>query len=269
MEEVWKPIKDYVGQYEVSNLGRIKSLPRTSTYKDGRCKNIKEKILKPYKNKQGHLYVNLCKNGIAKRYFVHRLVGFAFVDGWFEGAFIDHIDTNPLNNCAWNLRWVTHTENMNNPLTKKHLSECKIGEKNHNSIKVVQLSLNGELIKIWDSMDRAESEGYNSVGISNCCHNVKKTSKGFRWIFYEDYINMTEEDIENKIKEDMSHKLSVKVVQLNKDTNELIKIWDSMMDAHRTGFFNVAHISSCCLKRRKSHKGFKWMYYDEWFETID
>lgn len=269
MKEIWKPIENYIGEYEISNLGRVRSLSRTIIYKDGREKNIEEKILKPYKNNQGYLYVNLSKNSIIERCYIHRLVGFAFVDGWFEGASIDHIDTNPLNNCAWNLKWVTHTENMNNPLTKKHLSECRIGENNHNSIKVAQLSLDGELIKIWDSMGMAENEGYNSVGISKCCRNIKKTSKGFRWMLYEDYINMTEEDIENKIKEDNIHKLSVKVVQLNKNTNELIEIWDSMMDAHRTGIYDVRHISNCCKGNRKTHKGFKWMYYDEWLKIIN
>lgn len=269
MDEIWKPIKDYEGLYEISNFGRVRSLERIITYKDGRSKHIKEKILKPYKSRKGYFYVNLSKNSIKKKNYIHKLVAYTFVGGYFEGAHIDHIDTNPLNNCSWNLRWVTHKENMNNPLTKKHLSECRIGEKNHNSIKVVQLALNGELIKVWDSMDRAENEGYNSVGISKCCHNINKTSKGFRWMLYEDYINMTEEDVENKIKEDNIHKLSVKVVQLNKNTNELIEIWDSMMDAHRTGIYDVSHISSCCLKKRKSHKGFKWMYYDEWLKITD
>ena len=123
MEEIWKPIKDYEGLYEISNLGRVKSL------KDNHGKD-REHILKPIKDTKGYLVVNLSKNGKHKPFQIHRLVGFAFVDGYFEGAHIDHIDTNRLNNVWTNLRWVTQKENSNNELTKENLSKSKLRENN-------------------------------------------------------------------------------------------------------------------------------------------
>ena len=69
--------------------------------------------------------MTLYKKGVFKQHYVAILVGLTFVDGWFEGAEIDHIDTNKENNIWTNLRWVTHEENMKNPLTVKHLEDSR------------------------------------------------------------------------------------------------------------------------------------------------
>ena len=82
MEEIWRDIKDYEGLYQVSNMGRVKSLGRWSN----RQKNgvsfpyfIKEKILKNRKIKGGYYIVGLCKDKISKDYRVSRLVAEAFI----------------------------------------------------------------------------------------------------------------------------------------------------------------------------------------------
>lgn len=130
MEE-WKPIKGYEGLYEISNMGRVKSL------KCGR-----EKILKPDKTKRGYLQVTLCKDGKCKKYSIHRLVALHFVDGYFEGAEVDHLDTNPLNNVWTNLKFVTRKENCNNSISKENYSKAKQGENNPNYGKRGELSPN-------------------------------------------------------------------------------------------------------------------------------
>ena len=101
MNEVWKSIKDY-SDYEVSNLGRIKS------FKFG-----KEIILTPGKDSCGYLYVGLCKNG--KRYpkSIHRLVLEAFkLNEDLNKTECNHVDGNKENNYIENLEWCTHSENM-------------------------------------------------------------------------------------------------------------------------------------------------------------
>ena len=115
MYEAWKTIilldiDETYENYMISNLGRVKRC-----YKSG-----KEKILKPYKDKKGYLTISLSKNNKSKIFKIHRLVGFAFVEGWFEGGTIDHIDTNKENNIWTNLRWTTNKENSNNEVSKKH-----------------------------------------------------------------------------------------------------------------------------------------------------
>lgn len=85
-------------RYKVTDDGRIYA-------RDGREK-------KQTPDKDGYMIVSLSDGKHSAKYKVHRLVGFAFVPGWFEGAEIDHVDNNRANNDATNLRWVTHRENV-------------------------------------------------------------------------------------------------------------------------------------------------------------
>lgn len=126
MKEIWKDIKNYEGFYKISNLGRVKCLERTVNCNGG-VRIVPEKILKNNVNHYRNNYesVMLSKEGKAERLRIHRLVAFAFSEicgEWFEGAEVDHIDCNPQNNCATNLRWCTKEENMRNPITVKNCS---------------------------------------------------------------------------------------------------------------------------------------------------
>lgn len=125
MEEIWKPVRGYEGLYEVSNLGRVKALERL-VLNNGGLQRKHEKILKASTTRT-YLGVALCKDGKVKRYSVHRLVAIAFLENPNNKAYVDHIDTNPLNNRADNLRWVTTQENCMNPLTRINNSNSKKG----------------------------------------------------------------------------------------------------------------------------------------------
>jgi hypothetical protein len=118
--EIWMPCAGIDYPIEVSNHGRARSLDRTATV-SGRSRNGKPqaahtqrrpgKILSPCTTKSGYLEVALMVDGKRRKYCVHRLVGMAFVDGYFEGASIDHLDGNKKNNLPSNLEWVTLSEN--------------------------------------------------------------------------------------------------------------------------------------------------------------
>ena len=111
MNEIWKPIKDYEGLYEVSNLGRVKALTRTIN--KGKChRTWEEHYLKYAIDRGGYVRTSLAKNGINKTVKVHRLVAEAFLPKVEGRDFINHIDGNKQNNCISNLEFVTRTENM-------------------------------------------------------------------------------------------------------------------------------------------------------------
>lgn len=79
--------------------------------------------------------------------------------------------------------------------TKQQISKNKMGDKNPASIKVVQLTLKGEFVKEYDSMGVAAQElgHYDHSGISHCCRGIQKTTKGFKWMYKEDYEKMIQE----------------------------------------------------------------------------
>jgi hypothetical protein len=120
MEEVWRDIPGYEGYYQVSNLGRIKSLERRKRIGNGATQMIPERILKavPY-NKVGHLKVTLCKDGDHKNHPVHRAVMEAFCGARPEKAEIRHLNSNAQDNRLENLAYGTSTEN--------HIDQSKMG----------------------------------------------------------------------------------------------------------------------------------------------
>ena len=110
-KEKWKDIKGYEGLYQVSNLGNIKSLNRTTNIPN--AKRIeKEKILK-LNTRNGYYVINLRKNGKRISKQIHRLVAEAFIPNNDNKPFVNHKDFNRLNNNIENLEWCTQKENVN------------------------------------------------------------------------------------------------------------------------------------------------------------
>ena len=116
MKEEWKNVLGYEGLYQVSNLGRVKSLSRTVKYKNGNLNKFKEKILKLGADSYGYLRVTLSKNGKRKIGHVHKLVAIAFLNHSPNkyAEVVDHIDNNKLNNKLQNIQLVTNRINIKN-----------------------------------------------------------------------------------------------------------------------------------------------------------
>lgn len=165
MKEKWKKIKNY-DEYYVSNLGNVKSL-----------KNNQEKILKCSLSSSGYLQVVLCKNGITKNHFIHRLVANEFIKNKNNYGEINHKDENKLNNNANNLEWCDRKYNMNYGKTKEKISNAK-------KVKVAKLDNNNKIIEIYDSVKEASIiNNVSATNIVGCCKKRKyyNTCKGFKW----------------------------------------------------------------------------------------
>ena len=177
IEEEWRDVKGYEGLYQVSNLGRVKSL----NYK----RTGKSKILRPQGTRLGYLRIRLFKGGECKRHYIHRLVLMTFspVEN-MENLDCNHLDENKENNNLNNLEWCTRS--YNNTYNGRHK---RVAEKNTNgkcSIPIVQLSQDGKLIKVWKSSHDAERGGFNQGAIIQCCKNKfhregNNIYKGYKW----------------------------------------------------------------------------------------
>jgi hypothetical protein len=108
MQEIWLPVEGYEGYYEVSNLGRIKSLSRIVPITN---RVLKEKFNSMHLKRDGYHSVLLRKPGVKKTISLHRIVAKAFLENFENKKVVNHIDGNKLNNRIDNLEWVSHREN--------------------------------------------------------------------------------------------------------------------------------------------------------------
>ena len=173
MQETWKDIAGYEGLYQVSDLGRVRSLNYHHT--------SEVRILKPSKDRKGYLLVKLCKNGVRKTLKVHRLVALAFVEGYdLVNNQVNHINEDKSDNRAINLEWCDVTYN-NNHGTRNH----RIGETQ--SIPVVQLTLNYKFVTKWPSSREAGLHGFQKAHVNACCRHKRSTTGGYRWLYLSEY----------------------------------------------------------------------------------
>lgn len=222
-KEEWRDVVGFEGLYQVSNLGRVRSL---------RIKRGANSTMY-LGNHNGYKVLLIPVNGKRKIFSVHRLVAEAFIPNPENKPCIDHINCIRSDNRVENLRWCTHKENMNNPITKQKKSEIMSGENNHflgkkhtqetrdkisksrkgrfygeenpfynkkhteetkkkmsqkrkerGGIQVVQMTKNGDFIKVWEHATLAgKTLGISSSSISECCRGIRKSIGGFTWKF--------------------------------------------------------------------------------------
>lgn len=166
--ENWRPIRGFP-DYEVSNLGRVKSLSRDYGYG-----SHGDMILKPDTAK-GYKRVTLFRDCVRHRRQVHRLVAEAFIPNPENLPLVNHKDENKANNRVENLEWCTQQYNAN-----YGTRNSRIGERV--SRKVVQLTMDGTVVRVWNSMTAAaRATGACLSEISTCCKNQKYSAAGYKW----------------------------------------------------------------------------------------
>ena len=177
--EEWRAIKGYEGLYEVSNLGRVRSLDRyidaISRYGTPMHRFCRGCILKESKHKKGYRFVRLCNSGDCKNQSIHRLVAQAFIPNPDNIPQVNHKDENKDNNRADNLEWCDALYNTNYGTGKYRKTE---GYK----IAVEQLTLDGQHVAYYDSL-LAVIKANKSYSRGNLCRtlNTDYTSYGYRW----------------------------------------------------------------------------------------
>lgn len=193
MEEIWKDIEGYEGLYQVSNLGRVKSL--------GFDRWHKGKILKPsFDSKRNYLFVGLHKNGKTTQRNIHRLVAKAFIPNPRNLPCVNHINETKTDNRAINLEFCTVKYNSNYGNAKKNMIDSRRKNNNQEEINrkiketkkknqsiscekpVAQYTMNGTFIARYESATDAERKtGISRGGIQRCCVGKYSQAKGYIW----------------------------------------------------------------------------------------
>lgn len=172
--EEWAPL---IEGYEISNMGRVKSLTRVINRSDGFKRPIQGRILRPAVGTNGYLHVN---TGLKKCIYIHRIVAINFCDGYSPGLVVDHINNDKLDNRASNLRWIPQIDN-----TRKSM----IGAKRNNSMehnprsKAVNGFANGIIVETYKCA-KMLSEKY-SINYSTLKSSLRKGAITINGIIYQ------------------------------------------------------------------------------------
>jgi hypothetical protein len=181
MNEIWKDIEGYDGAYQVSNMGRVKSVARVTTrlcQYGIREYRIPERIMRTRFGTSGYLCVNLHHEGKQVTEMIHRLVALHFCKGYADGMTVNHIDEVKTNNRADNLEWLTQKENNNHG--------TGIARRKKHPKAVVQMSLSGEVLQTFPSLKAAaKAVGQNPTHLGHCCNGERPTAAGFKWKFIQ------------------------------------------------------------------------------------
>ena len=167
MEEEWRDIEGYEGLYQVSNLGRVRSM---------NYRNKKHaRIMSPTRVGRGYKGITLWKDKNSRRFTIHKLVAMTFLPNPCNKENVHHIDGNMYNNAVSNLEWVTIQE---------HSFIDNRGDKLNKKKAVCQYTVDGVLLNTFCSMQEAQRQtGVHASNIIGCCRHRKnfKTAGGFTW----------------------------------------------------------------------------------------
>lgn len=189
--EVWAPVLMWESYYMVSSFGRVVSLERNLTRKNGTTFKVSYKVLKPNKgvhNGISYYYICLRKPGTRMVIAIHRLVAQSFIPNPHNYPEVDHVDRNGLNNNVHNLRWCNRLINMSNENTKNAMSKSQRMKRLPTLHKpVVQLDKERIVNSFCSITEASKVTGCNSGGISSACRGVISQSGGYKWMYLSDY----------------------------------------------------------------------------------
>ena len=179
--EIWKDVVGYEGYYKVSSLGIVKGVERKFTQFNGltkryNTKTLSEKVMKPFEDKDGYLKIQLTKDGVHNKFFVHRLVAIAFLPNPENKPEVNHKEGNKKDNRVEMLEWNTTSENQRHAIANK-LYETARGEKSGQA-KLKESEVR-EIHKLWKSGEVSQQYLSDMFGVAGSA--ISRIVNGVRW----------------------------------------------------------------------------------------
>ena len=242
--EEWKDVKGFEGRYQVSNMGRVRSLDRLIIGKNGNSYIRKGQMLKPSpnNNKKGYLKVSLSDGN---RNYTHiemqRLVALHFCEGYKPGLVVNHKDECVTNNRADNLEWCTYQYNLT---YSDHVAWKRK--------PVYQYDLDGNFIKKFECGIQAERElGFTIV------HAIYESKRGYTHGFLFSLEPHTKEYWDKVTKENKGS--TRRVAQCDDNDNEIAR-FNTVTEAAKAMNVTLTCISNCCRGKTIHAAGYKWKF---------
>lgn len=224
MEEEWRPIKGYEGLYEVSNMGRVKSLYTSQSI-----------ILKQSMSTNGYIKVNLSKDGTRNTKWVHRLVATAFIRNPNNYEVVNHKDCNKKNNTVDNLEWCTSSYNT------KHAYLNGLINMDAQRKSVILYKRYGEYKSITEA---SEALGVSKCGLSHAIHKNRPIY---------DFIGVIKKDAP------IRHGIPTNIYN---DKLVFLGQAPSVSAAARIAKVNPGTVANCC-RRKVFSKGYTFRFIDD------
>lgn len=176
--EIWKDVKGYEGLYQISNMGRLRSLDRVITTKAGWTQTKRGQIINiSCVQNSGYYATCLHKNGKSKTKLLHRLVAEAFCDKPDGCDYVNHKDENKLNNNYDNLEWCTAKYNNNYGTCSERGAETQ-------RRGFYQMDMAGNVIRKWRGFKKIQRElGFQRKLIYLCCIGKRESYMGYKWAY--------------------------------------------------------------------------------------
>jgi len=165
--ERWLPVDGFEGIYEVSSVGRVRSIERVDTAGNKR----RAKILLPTSIPKGYLKVSLWRSNQRSERYVHRLVAGAFIGNPAGLLQVNHVDGDPANNAASNLEWVSNAGNQ------QHARRVLM--KGVRAVFGIS-KVDGSRIE-FPSLQHAVEAGFIRANIQKCLNGERKMHRGYKW----------------------------------------------------------------------------------------
>lgn len=251
-EEAWKAVNDegFENMYEVSNLGRIRSVDRVIDSKRGPL-NYKGKLISTPPNTDGYPSFNFCKAGKKKSARVHQVVAKAFIPNPENYPEVNHIDEVKSNNNVDNLEWCTRLYNMNYGTGLKRMKEHpnQIERHENSKVPIIGVRISDKKVIRFESIAEADRHGFKRRNLWSAINGYDKSHNGYVWCYEDDYSK-------SKVKSLLKSARLKRVAHVD-ESGKILKVFENQKEASLFIGVDSSQISRVCNGKAKSTKGYK------------